>query len=140
MKSSECLGVVEQRELIIATACVGLAHDLKSIDPAVYHLFFSAAELPEVFEVINQTVDEHFPSHSMNFACTGECILSWNDTPLVALDFEFECDEVSAFFRLYFGEKGVAATLHHISFSDGGTAPTMNNRTLKRQLEAATRR
>lgn len=137
MNMRKCASVVEQREQIIASACAALAKDLRKVDPSTYVLFFQTTNMPDVFEWINDTVDRHFPSGAMAFACTGDCMTAWDEPPVSAIDVEFEVPEVSAFFRLYFAAKGAAVELHHIAFDDPSDDPSSNTQRLAHCLEVA---
>ena len=56
---------------------------------------------------------------------------------MISIDLEFEKDEVFAFFRLFFGTRGTAASLHHISFGEHAGDPEDNTRQLEKQLDQA---
>lgn len=137
MKSRNCTSILEEREQILALACSELAADLRKLDPATYVLFFQTTNMPDVFEWINKIFLKHFPGNEMSFACTGQYMGGWQEPPTVSVDIEFEIPGVFAFFRLFFAEKGVAAELHHISFTDTSCDPVSNTRLLETGLREA---
>ena len=134
MKPTEQISDVQQREKIIASACVKLSEDLRKISPLTYAFFFNLGDMSSTFEKINHFVEQRFTGGKMSFSCTGECVLNWAQIPAVALDFEFVDSEVSAFFRLQFSESELSVSLHHISFCNGTGNPSENTRLLARQI------
>ena len=129
--------IVEQRELVLANACADLVKELKLIEPTTYALFFNTGNMSAIYQTITGIIENHFASGTMNFACTGECIIPWEETPVVSIDLEFEKDEIFAFFRLFFGNKGTAVNLHHVSFGEQSGSPEENTRMLEKRLDQA---
>ena len=129
--------VVEQRECIIASACSGLAKDLRVIDPVTYALFFNTGNMSAIYQTVTEFVEQHFAPGTMSFSCTGECVVGWEEPPVVSIDLEFEVDALFAFFRLYLSQKGVAVSLHHISFNESTGDSQSNTRLLEKQLDLA---
>ena len=137
MSPTKQLRIVEQRELIIATACAELAKERRTIEPTTYALFFNTGNMSAIYEAITEMIEHHFAPGTMNFSCTGECIVSWHEPPVISIDLEFEKNDVFAFFRLFFGTRGTATSLHHVSFGENSGDPEANTRLLEKQLDQA---
>ena len=60
MSPTKQLRIVEQRELIIATACGNLATELRSLDPTTYALFFNTGNMSAIYEAITEMIERHF--------------------------------------------------------------------------------
>ena len=137
---TDCLS---ERERIVAEACGKLASDLRLIDPLSYANFFHLSQSPGVYEDICRLVSANFPSGAMQFSCSGDALLAWSGSPVVAVDLEFSDDGLHAFFRLVLNGDKTAVELHHIAFdADGmpaGMTPRENNLRLAKALEAARR-
>ncbi len=137
MNPTKQLRIVEQRELVIATACSNLATELRSLEPTTYALFFNTGNMSAIYEAITEMIGRHFAPGTMNFSCTGECIVNWDEPPVISIDLEFEKGDIFAFFRLFFGSRGTAASLHHISFGENAGDPETNTRLLEKHMDQA---
>lgn len=137
---TDCLG---ERERILADACSKLATDLRLVDPLSYANFFHLSQSPGVYEDICRLVLANFPSGAMQFSCSGDALVAWSGSPVVAIDLEFSDDSLHAFFRLVLNGDKTAVELHHIGFhagdNPGESKPQENNLRLTRALEAARR-
>ncbi|WP_075997083.1 hypothetical protein [Salaquimonas pukyongi] len=134
---------VAERESILAEACGKLASDLRLIDPLSYANFFHLSQSPGVYEDICRLVMANFPSGSMQFSCSGDALIAWSGSPVVAIDLEFSDDSLHVFFRLVLNGEKTAVELHHIAFqaADGGEEPQPqeNNQRLLNALQSARR-
>ena len=131
--------IMVQREEILCDAARNLASELKLIEPTTYALFFQYGQMPEVYNLVTATLIRHFLPGKMNFACTGDTLITWNNTVRVALDLEFENCGIFAFFRLILGGTEPSVELHHISFLDSSDDPGMNTQMLHLALSNAKR-
>ena len=137
MRLIEQTSVVKQREEIIASACGKMAEKLRQIPPFAYACFFNFGNMPNVFDQINTTIENCFETGTMSFPCTGDCYLSWDQYPIVALDLEFANEDVSVFFRLLFAENDLIVNLHHISFYNSTGDPNANTAMLEQHIMQA---
>ncbi len=117
---------INQREEVLKIACQQLSDDLKTIEPTFFDVFLKLGQLPGVYDVVMAILERHFERNSMNFACTGDSHVSWDKSPIVALDLEFMHDGIFAFFRLFIKDAGSEIELHHISFDNSSGAPEQN--------------
>lgn len=120
---------------MICSAMSDFAHELRQLDPLDFAMFCRGVNLPSVFEKINAMLGAKFASPQISFACTGDVVVDWESVPAVGLDFEFACDELFAFFRLWLKDGKNAVELHHLSFQDIQCSPEQNTLRLRQFLQ-----
>lgn len=129
--------VSRERELIILDACRNLAHELALIEPADYVCLLQTGNIVTLADLVASSIEPFFDSAAMSFACSGNARLSWTETPVIALDFEFLHDGVFAFFRLLLSSSGPDVELNHISFEPAAQPPAENTARLTAALASA---
>lgn len=125
---------LEDREMAIHQAARRIEPELRMIDPLCFAMHLVFGQLPEVHDQIVGILDRNFKDYSMSFACTGDVENSWNEVPVVGLDFEFNSDGVFAFFRFILSGESSKVELHHISFEANDNSPEQNSKLLVDKL------
>ena len=130
MAKQKVINTITQREEVLKNACRKLCTELRTIEPTCFDVFLKLGQLPGVYDEVMAILERHFRRGSMNFACTGDSHITWDKSPVVALDLEFMHDGIFAFFRLFIKDVGSEIELHHISFDNSSGAPEQNTRHL----------
>ena len=131
--------ITAQREDILCRACHNLASELKLIEPTAFALFFQHGQMPEIYNLVSASLNRHFITNTISFACTGDTLITWNNPARVAIDLEFETGNIFVFFRLVVGSKEPSVELHHISFMDSSGDPEKNTKLLQSTLLGVTK-
>ena len=137
MLASNQLAITANRENILYDGCEELANDLKQIDPTLYASFFQYGEARFVYEAVNSILDKHFIKGAMTFACTGDALIPWGESPVIAIDMEFVSDGIFAFFRIILTKNNPIVELHHIVFHESAGDPEANTEQLRKSIAAA---
>ncbi|GIL00253.1 MAG: hypothetical protein BroJett030_01520 [Alphaproteobacteria bacterium] len=132
--------VSRERELVILEACRKLADELALVEPADYVCLLQTGNVVTLADLVASSIEPFFDASALTFAWSGECRLSWSEAPVVALDFEFLHDGVSAFFRLILSHAGPDVELNHVSFDRSGQTPADNTARLADALASAAAR
>ena len=113
------------------------AEELMLLEPAVYICLLQTGNMATLADLVSSSIEPFFNEKALSFACSGGYDLSWGNSPIVSLDFEFLHGGIFAFFRMILSRAGADVELNHVSFDQTGQSPSANTELLRLALDSA---
>ena len=129
--------ISRDRELAILAACGDFAEELMLLEPADYICLLQTGNMATLADLVSSSIEPFFNEKALSFACSGGYDLSWGNSPIVSLDFEFLHGGIFAFFRMILSRAGADVELNHVSFDQTGQSPSANTELLRLALDSA---
>jgi hypothetical protein len=128
-----------ERSEILADALRETIAELRLIDPADMVTYIRTGQWANIADLVQSSAELSFQDGAVSFACSGDYALSWGETPSIALDLEFQTNELTAFFTLTIGADDTTVRLRDVLFTASYRDPREATRAFATALGIARR-
>lgn len=106
----------QAREQAVAAAMRELASELKLIDVLELIYLCRTGKHANISDLVGSAAELFFKADTVRYGGAAEAELSWNATPAITLDMEFDHKQVMMLFRLRLSAGEASVSISHIVF------------------------
>lgn len=128
-----------ERSEILADALGDTIAELRLIDAGDMITYIRAGQWANISDLVQSSAELSFKDGTVSFAFAGDYAMSWGEAPSVALDMEFQTNEMTAFFTLTIGPSESAVRIKDVLFAAAPVDQHAATRAFARALDAARR-
>lgn len=128
-----------ERSELLADALADTIAELRLIDAGDMITYIRTGNWANISDLVQSSAELSFEDGAVTFACSGDYVMSWGEAPSIALDMEFQNNDLTAFFTLTIGPRESAVRIKDVMFTREPNDPKEATRVFAAALAAARR-
>lgn len=128
-----------ERSELLADALADTIAELRLIDAGDMITYIRTGNWANISDLVQSSAELSFEDGAVTFACSGDYAMSWGEAPSIALDMEFQTNDLTAFFTLTIGPRESAVRIKDVMFTREPEDPKQATQAFAQALATARR-